>query len=81
MTELEKEAKEYCDNSGFYHSEIFVSKVFIAGAKSNTVEQMLLKAIELARTGDEDWKGYINPEYTKKEILEKVKKEFYVTNS
>lgn len=84
MKAIEIEAKEYTKDFNFesvkdftvYEYENFSQKDFIAGANSKTVDEMILKAIDLAEQGILFSSKINNSIYTKQEILEKVKQEF-----
>ena len=68
MKAIEKEAEEWLKNTSQFKS---VKNGFIAGANSKTVDEMLLKAIELAKLKDLD-----GISLSENAILTKVKQEF-----
>lgn len=55
-------------------------KIFIEGFKlcqsinkNRFSEEDMRKAIELAREGESDWQGFINPDFTRAEIIEQLR--------
>lgn len=77
------ERLEYCYRFGKEIIEVLENNNpndLIARSKSNTVQQMLLRAIKLARKCAVKHDG-VYFRGTEEEVLEKVKKEFYGDNS
>jgi hypothetical protein len=61
---VERLANEYTNSGDWLNG-------YNANPNSFTLKD-IERAIELARNGDEDWQGHINPEYTKSEIIEQI---------